>query len=628
MPGQPLFSLGAMTQGAARQPADPGAAGAARPGRPPASSSMVTHIVVAPRRPRLRDADQADRAVPRRGGGAAARARTGLDGGRRRRPGLATGGAVARAAGDAGVGDGRGRWWRSARSSSPAAVVASPSSMTGRGYRGIEAVVDKDCAAGTARLRSRCRRAVPSSPGSPPPPLDFGTPAERPLGDVPVGEAERHLAAGQFAAGSMGPKVERGRPVRPPRRLDGRDHLRRPAAGHPVARCGAGADRHPDPAGGPAGPRRHEQRGGHRPPPPRRHLRRLRAACWPPPAPCKRSKESTWATAVMATPANLETLEDQGVAGPSSTAPPPTTWCWPFEPATRPRPTGPGRRGLGGARASGLAQEHPGRHQQPRDLAWRLAELPGANIAIVSVPGAYAALEAHKALSAGLDVLLFSDNVPVEEEIELKRRAAEARPPGDGPGGRYGRARRLRPGLRQRVRPGRVGVVAAAGTGAQEVMSLLDQWGEGVSQVIGVGGRDLSSAVGGRDGDVGRPGARRRSGHRGHTAGLEAAGAGRGPTGGFRGGGDTAGRGDGRVAGRHRPGRRGRRHARRWRCGARRTLEVLGQPPPRPDSAWPASVRRAIEHLPPRRTLVRGLYSGGTLCYEALSLLEPALGPV
>ena len=130
-------------------------------------------------------------------------------------------------------------------------------------------------------------------------------------------------------------------------------------------------------------------------------------------------------------------------------------------------------------------------------IAQRLSDA-GANVAIVSVPGPYAALEAHKALRAGLDVLLFSDNVPLENEIELKEHAAAVGRLVMGPGAGTAALGGCGLGFANVVRPGRVGVVAAAGTGAQEVMSLLDRWGEGVTQVIGVGGRDLSSAVGGR----------------------------------------------------------------------------------------------------------------------------------
>ena len=157
----------------------------------------------------------------------------------------------------------------------------------------------------------------------------------------------------------------------------------------------------------------------------------------------------TWATAVMATPANLEVLEDQGVVGPElegAAANDLVLAVRAGDAAAADRALDGGASAVRGERSGARA---PGPAPAARDLALAARELPGANIAIVSVPGAYAALEAHKALSAGLDVLLFSDNVPVDEEVELKRARRRGRPPGDGPGGRHGRARRLRPGLRQ-----------------------------------------------------------------------------------------------------------------------------------------------------------------------------------
>ncbi|HDH03178.1 MAG TPA: protein FdrA, partial [Actinobacteria bacterium] len=119
------------------------------------------------------------------------------------------------------------------------------------------------------------------------------------------------------------------------------------------------------------------------------------------------------------------------------------------------------------------------------------------NLAVISVGGAYAALEAHKAIGASMDVLLFSDNVALDDEIELKRRAAERSLFLMGPGAGTAMIDGVGLGFANVVRGGSIGVVAAAGTGAQEVMSLIDRAGLGVSQVIGVGGRDLSEEVGG-----------------------------------------------------------------------------------------------------------------------------------
>lgn len=131
------------------------------------------------------------------------------------------------------------------------------------------------------------------------------------------------------------------------------------------------------------------------------------------------------------------------------------------------------------------------------DLAGALQQQDASNVAIISVPGPYAALETHKALTEGLDVLLFSDNVALSEEIELKQRARELGRLVMGPGAGTAMISGTGLGFANRVLAGRVGVVAAAGTGAQEAMALLDRWGVGVSHVIGVGGRDLNADVGG-----------------------------------------------------------------------------------------------------------------------------------
>ncbi|HUO70074.1 MAG TPA: hypothetical protein VMU39_04795 [Solirubrobacteraceae bacterium] len=133
----------------------------------------------------------------------------------------------------------------------------------------------------------------------------------------------------------------------------------------------------------------------------------------------------------------------------------------------------------------------------PRSLARAAADLDGANVAIISVPGEYAALEAHQALSTGMHVFLFSDHVPVQAELELKRRGAELGLLVMGPECGTAMLGGIGLGFANVVRPGSVGIVAAAGTGAQESACLLDAAGVGVSHIVGVGGRDLSAEVGG-----------------------------------------------------------------------------------------------------------------------------------
>jgi FdrA protein len=120
-----------------------------------------------------------------------------------------------------------------------------------------------------------------------------------------------------------------------------------------------------------------------------------------------------------------------------------------------------------------------------------------ADVALISVPGEYAVLEAHRALTAGMHVFLFSDHVSVADEVALKRRGAALGLLVMGPECGTAMLGGVGLGFANAVREGRVGIVAAAGTGAQEAAVLLDAAGSGVSQIVGVGGRDLSAEVGG-----------------------------------------------------------------------------------------------------------------------------------
>ncbi|SEC69178.1 FdrA protein [Nocardioides exalbidus] len=126
---------------------------------------------------------------------------------------------------------------------------------------------------------------------------------------------------------------------------------------------------------------------------------------------------------------------------------------------------------------------------------------PGA-VALVSVPGASATVEAMDALEAGHDVMVFSDNVPVAEEVALKRYATSVGALVMGPDCGTAVIDGVGLGFANTVRPGRIGIVAASGTGCQQLLALLDHAGAdldgvGVRHALGVGGRDLSSAVGG-----------------------------------------------------------------------------------------------------------------------------------
>jgi FdrA protein len=134
---------------------------------------------------------------------------------------------------------------------------------------------------------------------------------------------------------------------------------------------------------------------------------------------------------------------------------------------------------------------------RPKTLRGALASNPGANLAVISVAGRYAAEEAWEALYGGLHVLLFSDNVSLEDEIALKSYARDHGLLLMGPGAGTAILNGVALGFANALPSGPVGIVSAAGTGLQEVSSLLARRGVGLSQGIGTGGRDLKEDVGG-----------------------------------------------------------------------------------------------------------------------------------
>ncbi|MBB3040964.1 acyl-CoA synthetase FdrA [Nocardioides soli] len=132
-----------------------------------------------------------------------------------------------------------------------------------------------------------------------------------------------------------------------------------------------------------------------------------------------------------------------------------------------------------------------------RTLDGAFEEVPDSNLVLISVNGAFAAREARKALVAGKHVMIFSDNVSVEDEIELKALAHEKGLLLMGPD--CGTAIINGTGLAfaNAVRRGSIGIVGASGTGSQEISVRVHDFGGGISQLIGTGGRDLSAEVGG-----------------------------------------------------------------------------------------------------------------------------------
>jgi FdrA protein len=143
------------------------------------------------------------------------------------------------------------------------------------------------------------------------------------------------------------------------------------------------------------------------------------------------------------------------------------------------------------ARTAPPAATGGGEPRRPRTLA----EAP-AGLAIISTPGRYAGAEALKALRLGMNVFCFSDNVPLEQEIELKNEAHARGLIVMGPDCGTGMVGGVPLGFANELRAGDVGLIGASGTGLQQVSTLVDRWGAGVSQMIGVGSHDLAAAVG------------------------------------------------------------------------------------------------------------------------------------
>jgi FdrA protein len=263
---------------------------------------------------------------------------------------------------------------------------------------------------------------------------------------------------------------------------------------------------------------------------------------------------------------------------------------------------------------------------RPRTIVSALRQLPQATLALISVPGRFARPVAIEALDAGLHVLLFSDNVPIEHEIELKRRSLERglllMGPDCGTAIIHGAAL----GFANRVRGGRIGLVGAAGTGLQEVTSLIHRFGGGITHAVGTGGRDLSAAVGGVT----------------MLQGLRALAQ------------DPATTLIVLISKPPSPEVAGRLLAAAAVCGKPVVVNFVGGAVAETGTVYSATTledaaRRAVKlaygldpgeatlrslpaqeagRLSAGQRYVRGLFSGGTLCYEALTLLRPRIGPV
>lgn len=132
-----------------------------------------------------------------------------------------------------------------------------------------------------------------------------------------------------------------------------------------------------------------------------------------------------------------------------------------------------------------------------RTVGMGLTQLESANIVQISVPGMYAAAEALKAVKSGLNVFMFSDNVPLTQEIAIKQEATKRNVLVMGPDCGTAIIGGVPLGFANNVRRGSIGIVAASGTGLQEVTTQIHRMGGGISHAIGTGGRDVYAEVGG-----------------------------------------------------------------------------------------------------------------------------------
>ncbi len=198
---------------------------------------------------------------------------------------------------------------------------------------------------------------------------------------------------------------------------------------------------------------------------------------------------------VMATPANLEILATAGMLPDALAASPDDLVI-----VVRCDDEAIADAAIAAAtdQVAGVGQSESGAAElvRPGTLLEGVHALSGANMLSVSTPGAYAPLLVKQGLQAGLHVFCFSDNVSVADEVALKALAVSKGLLLMGPDCGTALIDGMPLGFVNAVSRGPVGIVSASGTGAQEVMCQLDAQGVGVSQVIGVGGRDLSAEVG------------------------------------------------------------------------------------------------------------------------------------
>ena len=200
------------------------------------------------------------------------------------------------------------------------------------------------------------------------------------------------------------------------------------------------------------------------------------------------------ASVAMATPANIERMRDAGLDIPLAARPNDLLIALDADDETAAEALALAASLLS---PSTVKETSAAAHRPAVSIAMGVHDEMQANFALISVPGRYAAAEALKALSQGLHVMLFSDNVPEEQEAAIKRYASQHELLVMGPDCGSAIINGMPLGFANVVRRGSIGLVAASGTGLQEGSCHIHHLGAGVSQAIGTGGRDLHDAIGG-----------------------------------------------------------------------------------------------------------------------------------
>jgi FdrA protein len=197
----------------------------------------------------------------------------------------------------------------------------------------------------------------------------------------------------------------------------------------------------------------------------------------------------------IGTPANKDILREAGILGPDGDKADPGDLIL----ALRARDEAAGKAALAEARRlldQPSVSGSSARASSSRTMRAAVRAMPDANLALISIPGHFAAAEARKALGCGLHVMIFSDNVPIEEEAALKREARALGLLVMGPDCGTSIVAGLPLGFANAVPRGDIGIVGASGTGIQEVSCLIARGGGGISHAIGTGGRDLDAQIG------------------------------------------------------------------------------------------------------------------------------------